>query len=59
MMKQNTEENKKVSYGLDIDLWTTVGEHLVARYKMIDVAMIIFSPNKVDLMQCHILVFQI
>ena len=58
-MNQNTEENKDVSYGLDIDLWTTTGEHLVARYKMIDVAMIIFSPNEVDLMQCQKIVFQI
>ena len=32
MVKQNTEENDDVSYGLDIDLWTTAGEHLVARY---------------------------
>ena len=56
MMKQNTEENKKVSYGLDIDLWTTAGEHLVARYEMIDFAMIMLSPNGVELMQSHILV---
>ena len=59
MMKQNTEENKNLSYGLDIDLWTTAGEHFVARYQMIDVATIILSPNGVDLMQCHILVFQL
>ena len=32
LMNQNNEENKDVSYGLDIDLWTTTGEHLVARY---------------------------
>ena len=56
MMKQNTEENKNVSYGLDIDLWTTAGEHLVARYEMIDFAMIMLSPNEAELMQSHILV---
>ena len=56
MMKQNTEDNKNVSYGLDIDLWTTAGEHLVARYEMIDFAMIMLSPNGVELMQSHILV---
>ena len=55
-MKQNAEENKNVSYGLDIDLWTTAGEHLVARYEMINFAMIMLSPNGVELMQSHILV---